>query len=288
MTGIIKMPAIAPAMKNDFPEVAQFTRVVQTLGVSKHLLKYKEKSIYEENEYYVDSTFFDVFSYHFVSGSAAGALEKPNTVVLLKLVADKLFGQEEPVGRVITIEDGYGKQDLTVTGVVDESLGKTHIEANLFLTMRSGWIGDYVLRNTIWAGNNFAGSYVKLRPGASPALLESKLPAFLNKYGEQQLKALGMQKELHLQPVRTIHTTAGYEVDASKVVSASFLYLLLLIAALIQIIACINFMNLSTARASNRAKEVGVRKVIGAGRGSLIRQFLAESFFLSLLSVLVA
>jgi len=281
-------PPIAPAMKKDFPEVAQFTRVVQTLGIAKHLLKYKEKSIYEEKEYYVDSTFFDVFSYHFVSGSAAGALDKPNTLVLLKPVADKLFGKEEPVGKVITIEDGYGKQAFTVTGVVDESLGKTHIEANLFLTMRSGGIGDYVLRNTIWAGNNFAGSYVKLQPGASPAVLESKLPAFLNKYGEQQLKALGMQKQLHLQPVRSIHTTPGYEIDASKVVSASFLYLLLLIAALIQVIACINFMNLSTARASNRAKEVGVRKVIGAGRGALIRQFLAESFFLSLLSVLVA
>jgi putative ABC transport system permease protein len=281
-------PPIAPAMKKDFPEVIQFTRVVRTLGLSKHLLKYKEKSIYEEKEYYVDSTFFDVFSYHFVSGSAAGALDKPNTVVLLKPVAEKLFGTEEPVGKVITIEDGYGKQDLTVTGVVDESLGKTHIEANLFLTMRSGGIGDYVLRNTMWAGNNFAGSYVKLRPGASAAVLESKLPAFLNKYGEQQLKAIGMQKQLYLQPVRTIHTTAGYEVDVSKVVSASFLYLLLLIAALIQIIACINFMNLSTARASNRAKEVGVRKVIGAGRGALIKQFLAESFFLSLLSVLVA
>lgn len=281
-------PPIAAAMKKDFPEVAQFTRVAPTLGVPKHLLKYKEKSIYEENEVYVDSTFFDVFSYHFVSGKEAGVLERPFTLVLKKSVADKLFGREDAVGKVISIDDGYGKNDFTVTGVVDESLGKTHIEANLFLTMRSGGVGQYVLDNTMWAGNNFVGSYVKLQPGASAAALESKLPAFLNKYGQQQLKVLGMQKQLHLQPVGSVHTSTGYDYELIKTVSTSFLYLLLLIAALIQIIACINFMNLSTARASNRAKEVGVRKVIGAGRAALIRQFLAESFFLSLLSVLIA
>jgi putative ABC transport system permease protein len=281
-------PPIAPAMKRDFPEIAQFTRVAPTLGVDKHLLKYKEKSLYEDREYYVDSTFFDVFTYHFVDGSAVGALNNPNTLVLTKTVADNLFGTEEPVGKVITIEDGYGKNTLTVTGVVDESLGKSHLEANLFITMRSGGIGDYVLQNTIWAGNNFTQSYIKLRPGASAAALESKLPAFLNKYGADQLKAIGMQKQLHLQPIRSIHTNSGYEVEQSRTVNASFLYLLLLIATLIQIIACINFMNLSTARAANRAKEVGVRKVIGAGRGQLIRQFLSESFLLSMLSVLVA
>ena len=281
-------PPIAPAIRKDFPEVLQFTRVVATLGLTKHLLKYKEKSIYEDKEYYVDSTFFDVFAYHFVQGSPAGVLDKPYTMVLLKPVAEKLFGSEDPVGKVVTIDDGYGKQEITVTGVVDESLGKSHIQANLFLTMRSGGIGDYVLRNTQWAGNNFAYEYIKLKPGANAAALESKLPAFLNKYGADQFKALGMQKQLHLQPVTAIHTSSGYEVEFGKTTSANFLYLLLLIAVLIQIVACINFMNLSTARASMRAKEVGVRKVIGAGRGALIRQFLTESLSLSLVSMLLA
>jgi putative ABC transport system permease protein len=281
-------PPIAPAIRRDFPEVLQFTRVVATLGLTKHLLKYKEKSIYEDQEYYVDSTFFDMFAYHFVYGSPAGVLDKPYTMVLLESVANKLFGNENPVGKVVTIEDGYGKQDITVTGVVDESMGKSHIQGNLFLTMRSGGIGDYVLRNTMWAGNNFAYEYIKLKPGASAGALESKLPAFLNKYGADQLKALGMEKQLHLQPVTAIHTSSGYENEFGKTTSASFLYLLLLIAVLIQVVACINFMNLSTARASMRAKEVGVRKVIGAGRGALIRQFLTESFSLCLLSMLLA
>ncbi len=281
-------PPIAPAMKRDFGEVAQFTRVVPTLGADNHLLKYGDKAFYEKEVMYVDSTFFDVFSYHFVDGSPSHALEAPYSIVLMKPVADKLFGKEEPVGKTMIIDDGYGKNNFKVTAVIDESLGKSHIKANLFITMNSGGIGEYVLKNTIWGGNNFTNSYVKLRPGASAAALEKKLPAFLNKYGEQQFKTLGIRKVLHLQPIGSIHTTPGYEVESTKIVSPSFLYLLLLIAVLIQVIACINFMNLSTARAAKRAKEVGVRKVIGAERKDLVGQFLAESFFLSFLSMVVA
>ena len=118
--------------------------------------------------------------------------------------------------------------------------------------------------------------------------LEKKFPAFLKKYGAQQMKDIGMQKILKLQPIGSIHTTSGYEVESTKTVSPSFLYLLLLIAALIQIIACINFMNLSTARAAKRAKEVGVRKVIGAAKKDLVKQFLGESILLSLIGVLIA
>jgi putative ABC transport system permease protein len=114
------------------------------------------------------------------------------------------------------------------------------------------------------------------------------LPVFLNKYGGEQLKALGMEKILHLQPLGSIHTTTGYEKEFSKSVNPSFLYILLLIAILIQVIACINFMNLSTARASKRAKEVGVRKVVGAERSDLMKQFMSESFLLSFISVLLA
>jgi putative ABC transport system permease protein len=283
-------PPIAPAMKNDFAEVQQFTRVVSPakLGNKQHLLKYNEKSFYEKEAVFVDSTFFDIFTYHFVNGNSTKVLAEPNTVVLMKPLADKLFGREDPVGKVITMDDADGKRNLKVTAVIDESLGKTHIIANAFITMRSGGIGEYTLNNPIWAGNNFSYSYVKLHHGASPATLEKKLPAFLNKYGGQQMKTLGMTKQLYLQPVASIHTTAGYETETDKTISPSFLYILLLIAILIQVIACINFMNLSTARASKRAKEVGVRKVIGAGKADLVKQFLSESFILAFIGVAVA
>ncbi|HTD99422.1 MAG TPA: ABC transporter permease [Mucilaginibacter sp.] len=284
-------PPIAPAMKSDFGEVEQYTRVITTefLGAKQHLLRYKEKSFYEHDAVYVDSTYFSIFDYHFVHGVASGKiLADPYSVVLLKNVAEKLFGIEDPVGKVISIDNSFGKHDFKITGVVDESLGKTQIHANLFITMNSGGIGGYVRTSTAWAGNNFTNSYIKLRPDANAATLENKLPAFLNKYGGDQMKQMGMSKKLHLQPLTSIHTTAGYEVEAWKTVSPKFLYILMLIAVMIQVIACINFMNLSTARASKRAKEVGVRKVIGAGQGDLIKQFLGESFLLSFIGVAIA
>jgi len=281
-------PPIAPAMKNDFAEVKQFTRIISTIGVNQHLLRYKDKTFYEKDAVFVDSTFFDVFTYHFINGNPKNALSEPYSLVLLKPVADKLFGNEDPVGKTIEINNAYGKNNFKITAVVDESLGKSHAHANMFITMNSGGIGSYVRIADTWAGGNFANSYVKLAPNTNSSALEKKLPAFLIKYGAQQLKEMGMEKVLHLQPVTSIHTTTDYSIELGKTVSPSFLYILLLIAALIQIIACINFMNLSTARASKRAKEVGVRKVIGAERKDLIKQFLSESFILSLLSVLIA
>jgi putative ABC transport system permease protein len=284
-------PPIAPTMKTDFPEVTQYTRVITTdlLGAKQHLLRYKDKSFYQQNAVYVDSTFFDMFSYHFVNGtSSTKILADPYSIVLLKPVSDKLFGSEDPVGKVISIDNAYGKHDFKVTGVVDESLGKSQIRANIFITMNSGGLGQYVRTNNQWAGNNFTNSFIKIRPDASAEALQKKLPAFLNKYGANQMKQMGMSKQLHLQKLTDIHVSTGYEIEAAKTVSPSFLYILILIAVLIQVIACINFMNLSTARASKRAKEVGVRKVIGAGQSDLVKQFLGESFLLSFIGVAIA
>lgn len=283
-------PPITPAMKNDFGEVLQFTRLVGTegFGAKQHLLRYKEKSFYQQNAAYVDSTFFDVFNFHFVSGNANKVLAEPYSLVLMKPVADKLFGGEDPIGKMISIDNSFGKHDFKVTGVIDESAGQSHIKVSMFMAMNSGGLGQYVRQNTAWAGNNFLYAYVKLRPNASAAALEKKLPDFLNKYGADQLKAIGMKKALHLQPVTTIHTTPGHEHELTKTLDPAFLYIMILVAVLIQVVACINFMNLSTARASKRAKEVGVRKVIGAGQGDLMKQFLGESFMLTLIGVAIA
>jgi putative ABC transport system permease protein len=283
-------PPIAPAMKNDFGEVQQFTRVIDVgmFGSEQQQLRYKDNSFYEKDAVFVDSTFFDMFDFNFTNGNQKNVLSEPYSIVLLKPTATRLFGNDDPIGKMIRIDGSFGKNDFKVTGVVDESLGKSHIHANMFITMNSGGFGNFVRTNNSWAGNNFAGSYVKLYPNADAMALERKLPAFLNKHGAGQLKELGMEKQLHLQPVTSIHTTTGYEVESSKTVSPAFLYTLVLIAVLIQLIACINFMNLSTARASKRAKEVGVRKVIGAGRAELVWQFLGESFLISLIGVLLA
>jgi putative ABC transport system permease protein len=281
-------PPIAPALKNDFSEIQQYTRVAISKSDNRHLLHYNNKAIYVTEGAYVDSTFFDIFTYHFVSGQPATALSGPYSVVLLKSVAENLFGTADPTGKIIRIENAAGMHDFKVDGVVDESLGKSHIAANLFFAMNSGGIGDFVRQNDSWASNNFVASYVKLTPETNPAALEKKLPAFLQQHGAQQLKSIGMEKVLLLQPIRDVHTSTTFDLGLGKTVSTSFLYLLLLIAVLIQVVACINFMNLSTARAAKRAKEVSIRKVMGARRNELIKQFLGESLLLSAIGVLIA
>lgn len=280
---------VAPAMKRDFPEVEAFARIVPAIGIDHHLLRYQDKSIYEKNAVFADSSLFELFNFHFEFGQAKDALKAPFSIVLLKSVATKLFGTENPIGKVIEIDNPYGKNKFTVTGVIDESLGKSHLQADLFMSMNSGGLGSFIAQDNSWAGNNIAISYVKLYANADLAAVEKKLPAFLNKYGAKQLKSLGMSKALSLQALSSIHTTTGFKgLELSKPISPNFLSFLMLIAILIQGIACINFMNLSTARASKRAKEVGVRKTIGAARSDLIQQFLGESTLLSIISVLIA
>ncbi|MBN9381957.1 MAG: ABC transporter permease [Chitinophagaceae bacterium] len=280
----------APMMKQDFADVVQFTRVIPFAGVEQQLLQYNNKTLYEKDAVYVDSTFFDVFNYHFVSGNAREALQEPFSVVLLKSTADKLFGREDPIGKTFVMENSADSTaSYTVRGVVDESLGKSHLHANIFVTMNSGNMGRYMMYNTSWTSNTYASSYVKLRHGAAPRVLETKLPVFVDHYAGEQFKKSGLEMQLKLQPVADIHTTPGLiGIQLDKAVNPSFLNVLLLVAVLIQIIACINFMNLSTARASRRAKEVGVRKVIGAGRMDLVKQFLGESFLITLISVAIA
>ena len=176
-------PPIVPAMKHDFPEIEQYARAVpaENFGAPKTLLTYKEKSFYEKDLVYVDSTFFDIFNYHFANGTPVKCLNEPYTVVLVKPVAVKLFGNEDPVGKVISLNNGFGKHDFKVNGVIDESAGKTSIKGSIFVAMNSGGMGDYTMKDQDWGGNNFTYSFVRLRAGASAALLESKLPSFLNK-----------------------------------------------------------------------------------------------------------
>ena len=280
---------VAPAMKHDFPEVEEFARIIPGVGMDHHLLRYKEKSLYANDAAYADSTLFRMFDFHFNYGNPQTALASPNTVVLMKSISDKLFGHENPIGKVIQIGNGFGLNNFTVGGVMDETLGKTHIHADFFFSMNSGGYGGYFNEHESWTGDNIVISYVKLRPHTNVAELENKFKAFVEKHAQEQLKREGMTKQFYLQPVSQIHTTTGLKgLQLSKPVSPVFLKILLVIAVLIQVIACINFMNLSTARASKRAKEVGIRKVIGASRADLVKQFLGESMLLSFAALLIA
>jgi putative ABC transport system permease protein len=284
-------PPIAMQMKRDFPEVMAATRIVYFSDGANNMIRKvgSNNGFYESRGYLVDSTFFQVFDFRFTEGRASNSLDEPYTVVLSTELAKKLFGREQAVGQQINIATQFDKHDYKITGVYDENYGKSHLNPHFIMTMNSGGFGQFVRNEDEWAGQNFIYSYVRLNPNADPAVVQSKLPAFLQKYGEKDLKRLVMNKHLYLQKVTDIHLhSKGIGSQLEKTSDASFLNLLLTIAFFIQLIACINFINLTTARSMKRAREIGVRKVVGAMKSSLIFQFLSESVMVAMISVLLA
>ena len=281
-------PPIAPAMQEDFPEVTLFTRACQHPGLDEHLLRVDDKVFYEKKGIYVDSTFFRMFRYNFLHGDAENALDQPNTVVLSKKLALKLFDNVSVIGKTVMIGGDNAESPFKVTGVYDNKLGNAHLSPSFFIAMNSVGIGQYIRTNNSWAGNNFIYGYVKLQSGTDVKGVEEKLSDFLLAHGGDQLRDIGMKKELHLQPVSQIHTNTELEGDIATNISGSFLTILMIIAGFIQLVACINFMNLTTARSSKRAQEVGIRKTVGAPRSSLVNQFLGESIIITAIAMILA
>ena len=284
-------PPIAFAMKEDFPEVSEATRVVYFGSGNAGLLRNPEsgESFYENRGYLADSTFFKIFDYPFVEGTSKASLTAPNTVVLSESLSRKFFGDKGALNKTLILGSGDEEQRLVVTGVFEEDFGKSHLRPNYILTMNSGGLGQHVRNVQNFATENFAMSYVKLKPGASPENLERKFSEFLQRHGAKDFAMVGFHKSLNLQNITDIHL---YSKDISNQLSPvsdiNFLYVLLLLALFIQLVACINFINLSTARAGKRAREIGVRKVIGADKVSLIKQFLGESLLLSLFASILS
>ena len=282
---------VAAGIKTDFPEVESVTRLLKFSGMDRMLLENRNgkeaRPFYETNGYYADSTLFDVFTYDFKYGNARNALKRPNTLVLSEHVAEKLFGNIDPVGKVIRVGLAFGDFDYTVTGVYRNSR-KSHIDARFFLSMQNGDMGGWVVSQNNWAMNNIFHTYVKLRDDADPTVFESKLTPFLNRHGAADLKALGIPKRLFIQPVTDIYLKSSIGNEIAPNGSMTYLYIFGTIAVFLLLIACINFMNLSTAHSEKRAKEVGVRKVMGAVRHSLVYQFLGESMMLAVMALAVA
>ncbi|HWV33365.1 MAG TPA: ABC transporter permease [Dyadobacter sp.] len=282
---------LAAGLQSDFPEVKSVARVLKFSGMDRMLLENRNGGqitrFYENNGYYADSTLFDVLTYDFKYGNAREALSRPNTLILSEQVAEKLFGSVDPVGKVIRVGLTFGDFDYTVTGVYRNNK-KSHIDARFFLSMQNGDMGGWVASQNNWAINNIFHTYVKLREGTDPAAFESKLTPFLNRHGAADLKALGISKELFIQPVTDIYLKSNIGNEIAPNGSMTYLYIFGSIAVFLLLIACINFMNLSTARSEKRAKEVGVRKVLGAVRNALVYQFLGESMMLAALALAIA
>lgn len=289
-------PPIAMTMLRDYPELKSATRLVEMPGVDRHLIQYGDKIFYEKKGYVVDSTFFDVFSYAFEEGDPKTALDGPSAVVLSHDVARKVFPDQSALDKLIIINSANSTDTFRVTGVLKQYAHKSQLDANFYMCMNSRGIGRYVNSANVWGGQNFVYAFIKLKPATSAENLEAKFPAFLEKHAAKELKEIGFQKILQLQPLSKIHLYSFKEFNHSQFGfmeigdsgNITYVYIIGSICVFILLIACINFMNLTTAKAMRRAGEVGVRKSMGASRVNLIRQFLGESMVIVLLAMILS
>ncbi|HZW69869.1 MAG TPA: ABC transporter permease [Hanamia sp.] len=287
--------AMGEIMKSVFPEIQQTTRLVRLFGEDKTLLQYTPqnnavKSFYETKGYLADSTFFRMFTYNFIAGDPSTALSNPNSVVLSEEIAKKIFGNQQALHKIIHISSSTnGDHDFEVTGVFKPINKPSHIDGRFFLSTMGGDVAQMIKNaGTNLANNNMYYTYLLLGPGADPKKLEAQFPAFVDKYAGKELKAVGFQKVQYLVSLKDIHLHSGSDADVTPSGSVTYLYILASIALFTLLIACINFMNLATARSSKRSSEVGIRKVLGAEKKLLIAQFLGESVMMSLIAFVFA
>ncbi len=291
-------PPIAMTLAREVPEIESATRVVNPPEVEQHLIRLDDQSFYEKTGYLVDSTFFDVFSYEFREGDPKTALDGRSAVVLSDVLARKIFGHESALEHTLIINSGQSVDTFHVTGVLKPFTSQSQVDADFYMGMNShGW-GDYINGVTTWAGQNFIYTYLKLRNGTPPEAVTDKFPALLDKYGAKDLKEMGIRKSMGLQRLADVHlysvgefggTFSGYGYfDLGATGNIMYVYVMGSICLFILLLACINFMNLTTAKASQRAGEVGVRKSLGASRRNLVRQFLGESMTIVALAMIVS
>ncbi|MDB5024705.1 MAG: yknZ 4 [Mucilaginibacter sp.] len=282
------MPPLAQTLKNDFPEVQDAVRLKQAGGF--HVKKGNE-SILEYGTVFADPSLFNVFTLPMIYGNPATALKDPNSVVLTERTAKKYFNTTNVVGRILKVNDG---QLLNITGVIKDIPKQSHFNFDFFVSM-SSW-ADSKLNQ--WLRSDY-NTYVLFKKGADHQAFEKKLPAFLNKYSSGEMQAnlhltmdafekSGSYFRLNLTPLLDIHLHSNRDGELSHNGTVQYVYIFSAIAIFILLIACVNFMNLSTARSSNRAREVGVRKVLGSSRKYLIAQFLTESVLVTLAAASVA
>jgi len=287
---MVSSPAPAgPAFMEEIPGVINFTRV-RNFGFP--VIRYGEKVFSEELWYTADSSFFDVFDVIFIQGDSKTALKEPNTVVLTRSTAERYFGSEDPMGKTLNSDK---RRDYVVTGVIEDPPVNTHFQYD-FLASLMSYAGQ--ANDGMWVSLNFF-TYLLLDENTAPEQIVAEFPGMVDKYaGPQISQFMGVSWEklteegtsfgFFLQPMLDIHLKSHFEFELGQNGNMLYLKIFSIVALFILVIACINFMNLATARSTKRSKEVGIRKTLGSNRSQLIQQFLTEAILLSFISFVVA
>ncbi len=264
---------LAPALMQNFPEVQSAARIRRL----ESTVFYKNNAFTEKNFFLADPEFFDVFTFPVIAGDPEKALGEPFSVMITQETAEKYFGDEDPIGKTLLIDN---KHDYKITGILKNPPQNSHFKFDFlasFITIDKIW-EDYSLS---WMNTNRILTYVRLQKDYDPDDLERKFPEFLRRYGREDVV-------FHLQPLTGIHHHGTIRNDLEANSDIRYIYIFSVIAFLIVLIACFNYMNLSTARSVYRSKEVGVRKVVGAERKHIIRQFMSESIIFALAALFIS
>jgi ABC-type antimicrobial peptide transport system permease subunit len=281
ITSGISNATAASALRDSYPEVINAVRFGWT---NQPVVKYQDKQFFETQFYYADDPVFDIFSWPMIKGNPGTALKAPYSIVLTEDLAKKYFGDEEPLGKILKINN---KENYTVTGVIKNIPVNSHFLFNGLLSFKTLYTRGETVSHllTDWLSYSYF-TYVLLEKGVDYRDLEKKFPAFLEKYTGAQIRAKSSTLEYFLHPLKKMRL---YSIDGGRGSDPIlYIYIFAAIALFVLLIACVNFMNLATARASNRVLEVGIRKVVGADRRKLIWQFLMDALVFSSLSIVLA
>ncbi|MEO5890551.1 MAG: ABC transporter permease [Ferruginibacter sp.] len=269
---------VAPALQQDFPEIKEAVRLINT----ESLVKYASSYFEERGIFFADANLFKVFSFKLKKGNPDNALKEPGSIVLTSATAEKYFGNNEPLGKLLTVD---GKS-MKVTGIMENVPANSHLQFDLLISMataqQNGSGYDWLFTN--WYSNNFY-TYILLPAKYDVNKLTSRLEDFDKRHQEVDSKTI---HHYSLEKLTDIYLRSDRDEQVGKTGNLTNLYIFSVIAFFILLIACVNFINLSTARAGVRAKEVAVKKVTGASRGQMIVQFFSESFLMTTLSLLLA
>ena len=281
-------PAVATAFQENFSSVENYTRMV-ILGPDG-VLTHQDRYASEKEIYLADSAFFSIFDFPLLLGNPQTALLEPFSVVISESAAKKLFGEESPLGKTITIDaDNFDGQspEFKVTGVMADMPENTHLEIGVLVSYPTlfEFVGHRF--DNSWEWNN-TYTYLRLTKNTDPKTLESEFLPIVQQFNEKRFAEANVNWQFGLQPLPSIHLHSDLQNEASVNGSALYVYLLAALALLILLIAYINFVNLTTVKALRRAREVGIRKVAGAKRGQLIRQFFLETLLINLIALSVA